>query len=61
MRTMYWIVALALFGGLAACGDTYLERGTSGALIGAGAAAATDNDVATGAALGAGAGLLTKR
>lgn len=60
MRTKYWIIGLTLFGGLAACGDTYLERGTTGALIGAGAAAATDNDVATGVALGAGAGIITR-
>lgn len=60
MKTRLWIVALALTGGLAACGDTYLERGASGALIGAGAAAATNNDVRTGAALGAGAGILTR-
>ena len=60
MRTKYWIVGLALVGGLAACGDTYLERGLSGGAIGAGAAAATDNDPLTGAAIGAGVGVLTR-
>jgi hypothetical protein len=60
MRAKVWIVGLALCGSLAACGDTYLERGTTGALIGAGAAAATDNDVATGAAIGGAAGVLTR-
>ena len=60
MRTKFWIIGLAMVGGLAACGDTYLERGTSGALIGAGAAAATDNDPLTGAAIGGTAGVLTR-
>lgn len=44
---------------LAGCGDTLGQRAVSGAAIGAGAAAATENDLATGAALGAGAGILT--
>lgn len=42
---------------LGACGDTLLERGTTGAAIGAGTAVAVDGDVATGAVLGAGAGV----
>lgn len=59
MKAANLIIGLALLGSLAACGDTYLERGASGALIGAGAAAATDNDVATGAVIGGGVGVLT--
>ena len=60
MRLKLWLVGLVMVGGLAACGDTYLERGASGALIGAGAAAATDNDPLTGAAIGGTAGVLTR-
>ncbi len=59
MQRKGWIVALIAMAGIASCGDTYLERGTSGALIGAGAAAATDNNPLTGAAIGGGAGVLT--
>ena len=51
------ILALATVSALAACGDTALERTVSGAAIGAGAAAVTGNDVATGAAVGGGVGL----
>jgi hypothetical protein len=60
MRIRFWMIGVALFGALAACGDTYLERGASGALIGAGAAAVTDNDPLTGAAIGGTAGILTR-
>ncbi len=52
MQPKIWILGLALALGAAACGQTDLERGASGAAIGAGVAAATDNDVATGAAIG---------
>jgi hypothetical protein len=51
------ILVLASVSALAACGDTTLERTLSGAAIGAGAAAVTGNDVATGAAVGGGVGL----
>jgi hypothetical protein len=57
MQNAHWIIGLLGLGALAACGDTDLERGTSGALIGAGAAAATDNNLLAGAAIGAGAGV----
>ena len=60
MQVRFWFLGILAAGTLAACGDTYLERGTSGALIGAGAAAATDNDPLTGAAIGGTAGVLTR-
>lgn len=50
------LLAIAALG-LAACGQTDLERGASGAAIGAGAAAVTDNDVGVGAAVGGLAGI----
>ena len=43
--------------GLAACGDTDLERGISGAAIGAGAATVTGGDAVTGAVIGGAAGV----
>lgn len=43
---------------LVACGDTDLERGVSGAAIGALAAEATGNDAVVGAAIGGTAGVL---
>lgn len=57
MQTKTWIIGLAMALGVAACGTTDLERGTSGALIGAGAAAVTENDPLVGAAIGGGAGV----
>ena len=57
MPRAFWMVGLLSAGLLAACGDTDLERGVSGGLFGAGAAAATDNDPLMGAAVGAGAGV----
>ena len=60
MQKITLIAALLGATALAACGDTYMERGLSGAAIGAGAAAATGNNAATGAAIGAGAGMITK-
>ncbi len=59
MQTKKWILGLALVLGAAACGQTDLERGASGAAIGAGIAAATDSDPVVGAAVGAGAGVLS--
>ena len=35
MSIRLWIVSLALGTALAGCGDTYLERGASGAAMGA--------------------------
>ena len=52
MQTKFWIVALAAGLGLAACGQTDLERGASGAAIGAGTAAMLDEDPLLGAAVG---------
>ena len=51
------VMAFAALSVLVACGDTALSRTASGAAIGAGAAAVTGNDVATGAAVGGGVGL----
>lgn len=44
--------------GLAACGDTDLERGVSGAAIGAVGAELTGGNAVTGAAVGGAAGVL---
>ncbi len=52
-------LALGLLG-LAACGDTYLERGASGAAIGAGGAAVTGGDPLLGAVVGGAVGVVTK-
>lgn len=49
-------LTLAL-GTLAACGNTDLERGLTGALAGGAAAQATGNDPGTGALVGATAGV----
>ena len=51
-------LALALVGGLAACGDTVGEQALFGAGAGAGTAAVLDGNVLGGAALGAGANVL---
>ena len=51
-------LALALCGGLAACGDTIGERALYGGAAGAGASAILDGDLVTGAAVGAAANLL---
>lgn len=48
------VAALAL----AACGDTDLERGATGAAAGAGAAILLDGNVLTGALIGGAAGAL---
>ena len=59
MQHKTWIAGLAVVLGLAACGQTDVERGATGAAIGAGAAAALDEDPVLGAALGAGAGVIS--
>lgn len=51
------LVAVATLG-LAACGDTDLERGVSGAAIGAVGAEVTGGNAVTGAAIGGAAGVL---
>lgn len=58
MRKALSFIAIASVLGVAACGETDLERGATGALIGGGVAAVTNNDVVTGAAVGATAGVL---
>lgn len=56
-KTISFFAVVAVLG-LAACGDSDLERGVSGAAIGAVGAKALDGDVVTGAAVGAAAGVL---
>ena len=58
MQTKFWAIAFSALLGLSACGDTVLEQGLMGAGAGAAAATVTGGDVATGAALGAGANVL---
>ena len=53
-----FLVAIIATLGLAACGDSDLERGVSGAAIGAVGAELTGGDVVTGAAVGGAAGVL---
>jgi hypothetical protein len=50
------VIALAF--ALSACGDTDLERGVTGAAIGAGAASLSGNDPIVGGAIGGGIGVL---
>ncbi|WP_163846889.1 hypothetical protein [Pseudooceanicola aestuarii] len=50
-----WILAAALFTGLAACGDTLGEQALYGGAAGVGGAAVTGGNVGTGALIGAGA------
>ncbi len=57
MRTSFITVAVAATLGLAACGDTDLERGVSGAAIGAVGAEITGGNTVTGAAVGGAAGV----
>lgn len=52
------VLAFAGILGLAACGDTDIERGVSGAAIGAVAATVVDGDAFTGAVIGGAAGVL---
>ena len=58
MRKTGTLIAVVAVLGLAACGDTDLERGVSGAAVGAVAASAVNGNVVTGAAVGAAAGVL---
>lgn len=58
MHRLLSTAALAAVFGLAACGDTDLERGVSGAAIGAVGAELTDSDPLVGAAIGGAAGVL---
>ena len=52
MRSIAKFGIVALFGLLAACGDTFEERALIGAGAGGATALATDGDVATGALIG---------
>ncbi|MBT0956019.1 hypothetical protein IV417_01350 [Alphaproteobacteria bacterium KMM 3653] len=56
MYKIKWALALCAPLGLAACGDTDVERALSGAVAGAVVADATQNDTVTGALVGAGIG-----
>lgn len=56
MQKLKWAIALSLPLGLAACGDTDVERALTGAVAGAVVADATKNDTVTGALIGAGVG-----
>lgn len=58
MQKIISLAAIVAVLGLAACGDTDLERGATGAGIGAVGAIALDADPLTGAAVGAAAGVL---
>jgi hypothetical protein len=60
MQAKTWILGIGLVLGLAACGQTDIERTASGAAIGAGVAAATDSDPLVGAAVGGAAGYGSK-
>ena len=57
MNSKVWIIGMALALGLSACGYSDTERGVSGAAIGAGLAAVTENDPLVGAAIGGTAGV----
>lgn len=59
MRSGFWMIALAGTVALAACGEGALQRGASGAVIGGVAGEAVADDPVTGAAVGAGVGILT--
>ncbi|MEL6521409.1 MAG: hypothetical protein AAFQ66_10620 [Pseudomonadota bacterium] len=59
MQYKSWLIGLAVLGTVAACGDNDFERGLTGAAAGAVVAEATDNDPLVGAAVGAGAGVLS--
>ena len=52
MRSIAKFGIVALFGLLAACGDSFEEQALIGAGAGAGVAAVTDSDVAAGALVG---------
>lgn len=57
MQKTFALIAIAATLGLAACGDSDLERGVSGAAIGAVGAEVTGGNAVTGAAVGAAAGV----
>lgn len=59
MHRKLWASALAIGALLAGCGDTALERGATGGLIGAGVGEVVAGEPGIGAAVGAGAGVLT--
>ncbi|MBT8460442.1 MAG: hypothetical protein KJN60_12300 [Boseongicola sp.] len=58
MQKKITLAAIAATFTLAACGDTDLERGVSGAAIGAVTAEVLGGNVVTGAAIGGAAGVL---
>ncbi len=58
MRTTTVAILVAAAAGLAACGDTPLERAAYGGAAGAGTAAALDGNLLTGAAVGAAGNLI---
>ena len=55
MKTKFLALAMLATLGVASCGDTLGQQALTGAAIGGGAAALTDNDVGTGIVLGAAA------
>jgi hypothetical protein len=59
MRKTPFLLALLVATGLAGCMQTPTERGIAGAVVGAGIADATDENMVAGAALGALAGAAT--
>ena len=59
MRTTMWMLALALGGAVAGCGDGTLSRGATGGAIGAGVGEVVADEPLVGAGIGAGAGILT--
>ena len=58
MQLKLWTLAIAATGLTAACGNTDLERGATGAAIGAGAGEVLADEPLVGAAVGAGAGVV---
>ena len=59
MPIKLWTSMLALGAILAGCGDTALERGATGGLIGAGVGEIVAGEPLAGAGVGAAAGVLT--
>lgn len=60
MRRILTVTALASIMGLAACGDSVLERGATGALVGCAAGEIlADGRCVEGAVVGGGVGVLT--
>ena len=58
MQKLMAILGVTATVALAGCGDTDLERGLSGAAVGAGASLVVDGDILTGAVIGGAAGVL---